>query len=490
MSVITKERTASRSKPWTRKRKPESRTTGKSKSNSTRKPPDSSAISKESRARTRSKPKGDVSGIAKALSGFMKPNSPSLDQPTRASKASRENPATDSGGESDPVRFGTYNIAGGNSEHRGRTADEISPHLANQVTSGEADVVALQEVKIFPEDGGEDGDLPRVDTNEEILMDTFRAEVGPDWSEADIEKVSLDHEGRPVTEDGEPVYDPNRFPDTRYEATLEDGTSEEMVVSRQSLDEDGEPLTDEAGNPVYDRDAPTTEFATTTPDGEVRSAALHKQSFHSDGRPMDEYDSDRSTPVQVYDLEIDNDKTYTQVFGTSTDHGYGNAVLLGPNASLNRNSDGSIEVDRLQLGEDPDGEKRTAISVGFTTRDGQESTALSTHFSNGSSGAQEAARVDQYKELYDYTNDLDSVIVGGDFNSVPGGGYFDAQLALESPWRDYPNPESGGLERSDNRGDIDHILVGGDAGAAEGDNQQGGKGGSDHELELTEISLG
>src|SRR5688500_9687443 len=55
------------------------------------------------------------------------------------------------GGQPDSLRFGTYNIAGGNPRRNGNTADEISPYVAEQVTSGGVDVLALQEVKIFPE---------------------------------------------------------------------------------------------------------------------------------------------------------------------------------------------------------------------------------------------------------------------------------------------------------------------------------------------------
>lgn len=429
--------------------------------------------------------------IADKMTSFRARPKPPAEGAKKAREASRQSDSVtlSAQAQSAPVRFGTYNVAGGNKEKRKNTADEISPYAAQQITRGGVDVLALQEVKIFPPDGGEDGDLPRVDSNEEILMDTFRNEVGPDWSDADsIEKVSLDANGEPVLKDGKPFYDPNQYPETQYTANFGEST-QQMTIARQSLDENGQVMRDENGLAIYDRDAASTEFVATTPNGREHSAVMHKESFDAEGRPKGGYDPDRKTPVQVYELELDNGKQYTQVFGTSTDHGYGNAVLLGPDAQLNRRDDGSIEVERINLGADPDGENRTALSVGFSS-DGKSSTAVSVHLSNGSDGASKAARVRQYEELYEHTDGLDSVVVGGDFNSDPGGGYFDARWAWESPWRNYPDPNSGGLERVEPASqDIDQFLYGGEAQLVPGSTEELGLGGSDHEFKITDIVI-
>lgn len=314
------------------------------------------------------------------------------------------------------VGVATHNLGAGNSdpEVSGREAfDQTRGTVAREVRSGNADVVMLQEV------GVDGANTEGRDNNEEILEEIFRQELPPGWDEADIERVSLDEHGVPVTEDGEPVYDPEAYPDTRYTASHE-GETQEMTLSRARYDEDGQPV---------------------------------------------EWDEEGA--ITTYEARMPNDDTYTVVFGSNNEGGtYGNSVLLGPGYELQG-------AERRVLGNDPDDdEQRTALGVTFTTPGGEELSALSAHLTNGTDEDRGDARNDQYRALDDFADDLGgNVLIGGDFNSRAGGeyggGFWDFLPGIDPPrhpsegdlgWTD-PSSDRDGIDRLYTQGNLEGELV-------------------------------
>jgi len=268
------------------------------------------------------------------------------------------------------------------------------------------------------------------DYNEDVLKEVFRAQLGEGFDGSEIKAQELDAQGKA----------------TRYTVTNDQGETRYMTLERERLDQQGKP-------------------------------------FSGEGEP----------PVEVYSARMDNGRTHTMVFGasdTDKDSDYGNAVLLGPGYQLPRGADGKIDpkaINVVHLGDDPtDAERRTALSVRFKTPDGDTSTAISAHLSNGGDAAEKAARSEQYEKLYAHAEQAgEGALVGGDFNSKPG--------ERHSGWwlwsKNYPKPESGGLENANQRrGGIDHVLVGKGLDVTGAPDRIKG-GGSDHDMVAGEVDI-
>ncbi|MGE0493437.1 MAG: endonuclease/exonuclease/phosphatase family protein [Vulcanimicrobiota bacterium] len=375
------------------------------------------------------------------------------------------------------LQVGTYNLGAGNAGAR-QHFDETTRQVSEQVTGGGLDVVAFQEVDVGAERTG------RQDYNEEVLKDVFRAESGPNWSEAEsVDKFSLDEHGQPVVdEQGHRVYDPVRYDRTQYEADFGDHR-EQQVVER---------VAQGADHVVYESNG--------------ASLVVSKESYDEHGQPYLEngrraFDDSNDTPITVYSAEIEKDGAqtdYTVVFGSSLAHSgagtYGNAVLLGPEAQLRRDAQGEIEPGSLRrhdLGaNDPDNENRTALAVGFEAG-GQEATFVSTHFTSGGDEADQQARVTQYQTLGDIVEGYgDHTIVAGDFNSKAGGRYLDFRwrgLLPDNPVHHYPSADSLGWSDPDADNSIDRIYTSHGSQASGRHRVEGG--GSDHELVRWDVTV-
>ena len=136
------------------------------------------------------------------------------------------------------VRVGTYNIGAGNEEASTEENFQRTRELiADEIVHGGSEVINLQEV-------GVDGRLTGGrDNNQEILESVFVEELGDDWRDADLSRVSLDEDGKPVhDDDNQPVYDPKAYADTRVTATNDEGQRRNMDVTRQRYNDQGEPV--------------------------------------------------------------------------------------------------------------------------------------------------------------------------------------------------------------------------------------------------------
>lgn len=332
-------------------------------------------------------------------------------------------------------RAGTYNLAAGNATYS-QTFDRSKRLAAQQVVSGGVDVLATQEVGI-------NGKNTRGrDNNEELLQEIFRQELPPEFRDASIDRYSLDANGETVMRDGKPIYDPQRYADSRYTATNESGQTQNMTLTRDRYDTQGRevPFSTSAGH------APTVLY----------SAHLEEE-----------------------------DKTYNLAFASNNDHGsYGNSVLLGPGDEIE-------DVQERVLGKDPDDEQRSALAVSFRTPDGQEATAISAHLSNGSSQAQGDARIPQLRNLSDWARGYDNAVILGDFNTYPGKEYGKQPIDL-LPFVDpdkTPSASSFGLQDPD-RGvrSIDRVFTQGDVGIGPR-RELDGQGGSDHDMVTWDVDL-
>jgi endonuclease/exonuclease/phosphatase family metal-dependent hydrolase len=343
------------------------------------------------------------------------------------------------------VRVGTYNIGAGNEEASTEENFERTRGLiADEIVHGGSEVINLQEV-------GVDGRLTGGrDNNQEILESVFVEELGDEWRDADLSRVSLDEDGKPVRDDdNQPVYDPEAYADTRVTATNDEGQRRNMDVTRQRYNDQGEPV-----------------------DWSEGPAQGHVVSYEAEAAPG---------------------KNYTLVFGSSSDGGtYGNGVLLAPGHEV-------TDVERRVLGQDDpdngDDEYRTALGVTFTTPGGQTVSTVSAHLTNGQQESRGNNRNDQYHALDDFVEDLHQddrpVIVGGDFNSRAGGQYakewYDALPFIDPP----RHPSAGDLGWNDpdrDNNSIDRLYTVG--GVEVGDRQDyEGQGGSDHDYVAWDVAV-
>src|SRR5690606_20577154 len=203
----------------------------------------------------------------------------------------KEAPAAQPGNDGDGrMRAGTYNLAAGNQKHR-HNVEDTTRTLAQQVVDNDVDVVALQEVDVGTNDAAEDLPAGMDDYNEYVLAQVSAEEAGLQG------EVSYTREQRG---DGSVVIT----------GTDEDGRTSQVTITRETYTEDGQPVA--ADDP---------------------------------GAVVTVYDADVRTPDGVSD--------YTVVYGSSIAHDggtYGNAVLLGPGASLQRDANGNPMVARHDLG--------------------------------------------------------------------------------------------------------------------------------------------
>lgn len=378
-------------------------------------------------------------------------------------------------GDSEPasptLRTGTYNVAGGAEdfeENFGRegvdgdfhTEGETSDFVANQLVTGEVDVLSLQEVS-----AGRNDDP---DFNQEILEDVFTQSLPEDFEDAHIDRYSVGPDGQPIVDgQGNPQYLPDQYSTIGYTATNEQGEEISATITRESVDASGNPAVDAQGRPIYEPSAQTT-------------------------RPR--VGTQQTYPVSVYQLNLEGGETYTAVYGdsgdstqngSSPDRHYGNTVLLGPGQQLERNPNtGALQdgaVHYRVLGRDvEDGEPRSAVGVTFTTPSGEQASAVSAHLTNsGGDGGEHGtfSRSSQMRELGRFVDDIGGpVIVGGDYNYEFGSEHL-------------PSPEDVGLNYPGDQVDgIDHVLV--TPGLEHGETTTVDGQGSDHEhLVLTEVTL-
>lgn len=338
------------------------------------------------------------------------------------------------------VRVGTYNVGAGNKEASRRSNFEKTRDLiARELVDGGVDVMALQEV-------GVNGRKTRGrDNNQEILEAVFTRELGDGWKNADLNRVSLDERGQPVVQDNKPVYDPEKYADTRVTATNAEGQTRDMDVRRQRSDADGKPLKWE--------------------------------------------DGPGKGPVVTYQAEVAPGKEYSIVYGSSNESGsYGNGVLLGPDYEVSASQRRVLGHDSPEKNDKGNPEARTALGVTFTTPEGEELSLISAHLTNGKAEDRGKARDQQYAALDDFAESLESegqpVIIGGDFNSKAGGEY-GKRFYHGLPWVDpprHPSNQDLGWDDPDRDSDkIDRLYTLGevDIGGREIHQDQGG---SDHDL--------
>lgn len=316
------------------------------------------------------------------------------------------------------LKVGTYNLAAGNKDHKDNAPDTIA-HLADKVVNDGLDVVALQEVDVNTADAAQ------------YLPDGIT-----DYNEYMLAQVSAEEAGlqEPIT------YERTEADDGTVTIT---GSDEEQRSSR----------------------------VTITPE------------YYSDsGAPAEAGAAD--AVVTVYNAQVqspDGVQDYTVVYGSSLSHDggtYGNAVLLGPDAPLARDSDGNALVARHDLGANDPGknENRTALEVTIEA-DGETATVFSAHLSAGKEGAD--ARAVQYETLAGLAEDAgDNTILLGDFNSSGEGTI--GPLSGEN--NDENDPGFWSLGNP-----IDRIYVSDDVDASGREHVDGG--GSDHDLITWDIDL-
>lgn len=315
------------------------------------------------------------------------------------------------------LKVGTYNLAAGNKDHKDN-APETTAHLADKVVNDGLDVVALQEVDVDTD--RLEGDLPDgiTDYNEYVLAQVSAEEAGLK---------------EPIT----------------YERT----ESADGTVTITGSDEDH-------------RSSKVT---------------IAPEYYTAEGEPTEAGSSDAA--IKVYNAEMQSPegvRDYTIVYGASWDVGggtYGNAVLLGPNAPLQRMDDGSIDVKLHDLGaDDPKNENRTALEVTIEAG-GETATVFSAHLSAGKDGAD--ARQTQYDTLARLAEASgDNTILLGDFNSSGEGTI--GPLSGENDDENDPGFWSMGNP-------IDRIYVSDDVDASGREHVEGG--GSDHSLITWDIDL-
>lgn len=361
-----------------------------------------------------------------------------------------EDPAATRNAPADPgtdgkLRAATYNIAGAaNGHHDLEAITDTARTLAGQVVGGETDVVALQEVDVGT--GRATDNLPEgfTDHNEFVLAHVAAKEQGLQEPVTFRRSEAIDGDGRPVTV-----------------ITGVDGSGRysRVVISKEYIAQDGAPTLPGLAGLLTLRPAVTTV-----------------------------YNADVLTPDGVQD--------YTMVFGgsRSVDGGsFGNAVLLGPRATLQRDADGNPQVALRDLGaNDPtDDENRTALEVGIDVA-GREATVFSAHLTYDDDKDPEGsaeARADQYDTLATLAEASgDNTLLLGDFNDdsrvtvgpLTGGNFGE----------NYVSPTAQDLSDwfAEGKTNIDRIYVSADVDATNRI-EYVKLGGSDHELVAWDVDL-
>lgn len=316
------------------------------------------------------------------------------------------------------LKVGTYNLGAGNDDARKGFVD-TSRHLANQVVNEGVDIVALQEIDVGTSRAMEATGID--DYNQFVLAQVSAEEAGLQ-GDVTYSRVSIDEHGRQLH------YQPDLYPTTLITGIDADGRTSQVTITEEYYTEEGARV--DAGDP-----------------GAV---------------------------ITVYDADVRSQggsTSYALVFGSSISHDggrYGNGVLLGPEAALQRDADGNAVVQRHDLGaNDPGGdqENRTALAVGIT-HGGEQATIVSTHFSAGG-GADEAREV-QRETLGTIAEGYgENTIVLGDFNSEPsalgrleGDNGSNIRPGSERIDRIYTSDDVASSDRTHvNGGESDHALI-------------------------------
>lgn len=301
---------------------------------------------------------------------------------------------------------------------------ETARHLANEVVDGGVDVVALQEIDVGTDRAMAANGID--DYNEYILAQVSAEEAGLQ-GEVTFHRYSLDDSGRQVP------YQPERYATTVIEGTDAEGRTSLATITREHYDENGNAVSADSQDAI----------------------------------------------ITVYSADVQSgsgSKDYTLVYGSSISHDggtYGNGVLLGPDARLQRDANGNAIVQRHDLGANDPGkdENRTALAVGIVSG-GEQATVISTHFSAGDEAGD--ARATQYDTLGGIAEDYgDNTIVLGDFNSG--------------------EEDLGALDGDNDPGfwswgaPIDRIYTSDDVASSDRDHVEGGE--SDHSMITWEIDL-
>jgi endonuclease/exonuclease/phosphatase family metal-dependent hydrolase len=400
---------------------------------------------------------------------------------------------------SDTMHVGSYNIAGGAKKEYRNDYGRTHALAAHEVTRGDSDALALQEVQVGRTVGRDNEAVEDAhqDYNEQVLVHTYLQNASPDLKALDgrgreryddINMTSVDANGRVLDK-----YDPNQ-PTMRYSYTRTDGKHESVTVQRTSLDAQGNPMD------RYDPNAPGTKY-TATKDGQPLgpSMTINKESVAADGTAARDPNtgkpiySPQNNPVTVYSANIEGggvDKNYTMVYGKTLDleggraH-FGNAALLGPKNEIKRDENGAIAAGQIRfdrLNEGSDKEARFALGVKMQ-HEGRDVTFVSTHLTAGSSTGEGDARRAEYRQLEGFVNDFGGgrAVVAGDFNSEPGDSYGPGNN------RRYPGLGLEKSEKKDGNG-IDHILVSPGLDIGETDTHED-RGRSDHDLIEADVTL-
>lgn len=344
------------------------------------------------------------------------------------------------------LRAGTYNLAGANDGYNGSCQIEATTRTLAQQVVGGVDVVALQEVDVGTNDAAANLPAGIDDYNEYVLA-----------------QVSAEEQGLQGAVD----Y-------TRTETVASDGTPVVVIAG-----EDAE--------------------------GRTSRVTISREHYAQDGRPTEPglpgLLSLRPAVVTVYNADVqspDGLRDYTVAYGESKsrdDGTFGNAVLLGPRAGLQRDADGNALVTRRDLGaDDPsDSENRTALQVGIDIA-GTQANVFSTHLTHDDweFGAL-IARAVQYVELGELAEASgDNTLLLGDFNddTAQTVGLLtgeDREVGDEN----YVDPALKAASDEANQRDdtnIDRIFVSNDV-AADGREERIFDGGSDHEMVSWNIDL-
>jgi hypothetical protein len=218
------------------------------------------------------------------------------------------------------------------------------------------------------------------------------------------------------------------------------------------------------------------------------STEVKEERFQADGTLAPEGDDG---DIRVYSATRENGDTYRAVFGVSDnpdfdgpedsykDRNYGNGLLLGPDFKLRTDENGNLEAGQLRVDKignnSESGEPRTALTANTVGPNGEDTTLVSTHFTHDS----DADRRAQYEVLFNQHRGDDNLIIGGDFNSVPG----DAS-------KGNPSPTEAGLKKvASATNSWDHMLVSQNIEKVKGSDRMVPGGGSDHEMLQVDIKL-
>jgi endonuclease/exonuclease/phosphatase family metal-dependent hydrolase len=309
----------------------------------------------------------------------------------RASRAQSQVPAPDASSGSE-FQIGTYNIGSGNKEARKpENFEKTRKWIGEKVASGDIDVLSLQEVdRNTGRAGGKD-------KNVEVLDSVFRAELGPEWKDAKIERRQVDDR-------------------TIELVATKDGEQRSMKIKQTAYDENGNEL-----------------------------------AWGSQARP----------DIVRYQGEISGNppKTYNVIYGESIEFDggqYGNAVLLGPGHEPTRFARKHIGADpkddekrsALAVEVDGPGDKNYSVISAHLTSDAKDG------------GPEERERqyraIDQFAEGFS----SNPTLITGDFNSKAGGTWWHwanrnhYPSAKELGWKD-PDPSREAIDRAYSVGDIE-----------------------------------